>query len=65
MGLKTTIRGHSIQQVEKRMKDLQKRGYKSLMDEPKLDPGSSPAHKIYVMEMEHPTLKRTGTKTWL
>ena len=63
--IRMIIRGANIAQVEKRIKDMERRGWKPVMAEPKYDPGSVYAFDpTYVMVMEHPTLKRSGVKVW-
>ncbi len=65
--MRMVIRGADKSQVEKRIKEMKKRGWKQHpnMKEPKYDPGSVYTFDpSYVMVMIHPTLKRTGRKTW-
>ena len=61
------IRGADKAQVEKRIREMKKRGWQQHknMPEPKYDPGSVYTFDpTYVMVMVHPTLERTGKKVW-
>ena len=68
MAQRMIIRGANIAQVKKRIKEMERRGWKPVMEEPVYDYGNEYEYAFdpptYVMVMEHPTLKRTGTKTW-
>ena len=65
MAQKMIIRGANITQVKKRIKDMERRGWQAVMEEPVYDPGSIYAFEpTYVMVMKHPTLKRAGKKVW-
>lgn len=61
------IRGADKAQVEKRIKEMKRRGWEQHknMPEPKYDAGSIYAYDpSYVMVMVHPTLERAGKKVW-
>lgn len=64
--LRSVVRARSITEVNKRVKGMEKRGWVKVIPEPKLDPANpfSSTPDSYVMVLEHPTLKREGTKTW-
>ena len=64
--LRSFVRARSITEANKRAKSMEKRGWKKVTKEPVLDPANpfSSTPDSYVMVMEHPTLKREGTKTW-
>ena len=65
--MKTIVKGRTIAQVKKGMKELERRGYVPLMKEPVRDEGNlyHPKEDLFVMVMENKNQKRTGTRTWL
>jgi len=66
MKLRVIVRRNSISGVKQGMKGLEKQGYLPVMKEPALDPANpySNTPDSYVMVMEHPTKKFTGSKQW-
>ena len=65
--MRTIIKGTSLDEVTKRTKAAQKRGWEPLMPKPKFIAGYSHlgVNDYFVMVMEHKTLKKTtDRKRW-